>query len=474
MEYDLVIGIEVHTELSTKAKAFCNCKVSSNDKENTNICPICMGLPGSLPKLNEEVLNYAIKAGLALNCGIQKNAKHDRKNYFYADLVKGYQITQAEDNPIAKNGYISLSSGKKVRINRIQIEEDTAKINYDAFGRGMLLDFNRSSVPLIEIISEPDMNSSEEAIEYLEKLREILVYIGITSARMEEGEYRADINISVNKKGEDLGNRVEIKNMNSFRSILRAIEYEKKRQIDLIEKGEIVTQETLGWDDVSGQTFSMRLKGTETDYKYFPEPDLPKLEIDEKRILKIKEEIPELPDIKRQRFIEKYNLTNKQLIFIFSDKYYLDFFEEVISKTDSIHEVANWMMSDIARLMNEKLLNPEELPISIDNFVKFINLINENVLNSKTAKEVMDIMFETNKDPEIIVKEEGLSQISDQAELEKIVLEILGNNPQSIEDFKEGKDKALGFLVGQSMKATKGKGNPQIINKIIKEYIEKN
>lgn len=470
-EYNLVIGIEVHAELSTKTKAFCNCKVSSSDKENTNICPICMGLPGAIPKLNEEVLNYAIKAGLALNCGIQHKSKHDRKNYFYPDLVKGYQITQDVENPIARNGYIILDNEKKIGINRIQIEEDTAKIIYDPFGRGMFLDFNRSSVPLIEIISEPDISSSDEAIEYLEKLREILVYIGVTDARMEEGEYRADINISINKKNDSLGTRTEIKNMNSFKSIKRAIEYEKTRQINILKSGEKIFQETLGWDDIDGKTYSMRTKETSTDYKYFPEVELPEIEVSEEKILKLKEQIPELPDVKRKRFIEEYNLTNKQIIFIFSDKAYIDFFEEVIPKIKSIHEVANWLMSDIARLMNENQLEPKELPISIDNFVKFIELIDAQVLNSKTAKIVLEKMFDTNKDPEDIIKEEALSQISDEEELEKIVLEVLKENSQSIEDYKQGKDKALAFLVGQVMKATKGKANPQIINKIILDNI---
>lgn len=470
-EYKLVVGIEVHTELATKSKAFCNCKVSSDAKENTNICPVCMGLPGALPKLNKQVLNYTIKAGLALNCEIAEKSKHDRKNYFYPDLVKGYQITQDEENPIAKNGFIELDSGKKVRINRIQMEEDTAKIVYDPFGRGMLLDFNRSSVPLIEIISEPDMESSDEAIEYLEKLREILTYIGITHARMEEGEFRADINVSVNKQGEPLGNRAEIKNMNSFRSIKRAIEYEKERQINIIESGDIVLRETLGWDDVEGKTYSMRSKETKTDYKYFPDTDLPNILIDKEQVENIREEIPELPDIKRKRFIKEYNLTNKQLIFIFSDKIYIDFFEEVISKTKNVHEVANWMMSDLARLMNDEMLEPKDLPISADNFVLFINLIDKNVLNTKTAKKVLEIMFKTNKNPEQIIKEEGLTQISDESELTKIVLQVLNNNPQSIEDYKQGKDKALAYLVGQVMKETRGKGNPQIINKIILKNI---
>lgn len=470
-EYKLVVGIEVHTELATKSKAFCNCKVSSDAKENINICPVCMGLPGALPKLNKQVLNYTIKAGLALNCEIAEKSKHDRKNYFYPDLVKGYQITQDEENPIAKNGFIELDSGKKVRINRIQMEEDTAKIVYDPFGRGMLLDFNRSSVPLIEIISEPDMESSDEAIEYLEKLREILTYIGITHARMEEGEFRADINVSVNKQGEPLGNRAEIKNMNSFRSIKRAIEYEKERQINIIESGGIVLRETLGWDDVEGKTYSMRSKETKTDYKYFPDTDLPNILINKEQVENIREEIPELPDIKRKRFIKEYNLTNKQLIFIFSDKVYIDFFEEVISKTKNVHEVANWMMSDLARLMNDEMLEPKDLSISADNFVLFINLIDKNVLNTKTAKKVLEIMFKTNKNPEQIIEEEGLDQISDESELTKIVLQVLNNNPQSIEDYKQGKDKALAYLVGQVMKETRGKGNPQIINKIILKNI---
>lgn len=469
--YDLVIGIEVHTELSTKTKAFCNCSVNLKDKENINICPICMGLPGAIPKLNEEVLNYAVKASLALNCDIQHRSSHDRKNYFYPDLVKGYQITQDINNPLARSGYILLENDKKIRINRVQIEEDTAKIIYDPFGRGMLLDFNRSSVPLIEIISEPDISSSDEAIEYLESLREILTYIGVTEARMEDGEYRADINISVNKKDDVMGTRTEIKNMNSFRSIKRAIEYEYKRQVNLIESGKKIVQETLGWDDVEGKTYSMRTKEGIMDYKYFPEIDLPKIEITEERILNLQKEIPELPKVKRERFIKDFNLTNKQIVFIFSDKTYIDFFEEVVNKTTNVHEVANWLMSDVARLMNEKQLEAKELPISVDNFVKFIELIDDQVLNSKTAKIVLEKMFETNINPKEIVKSEGLTQISDTKELEEIVLEVIRNNSQSIEDYKQGKDKALAYLVGQVMKATKGKANPQIINELILKNI---
>lgn len=476
-DFELVIGIEVHAELSTKAKAFCDCKVDFDSKPNTNICPICLGLPGALPKLNEQVLDFALKAGLSLNCEINKISKQDRKHYFYPDLGKGYQVTQDVPNPIVKNGYIEITKNdgtkKKIRINRIQMEEDTAKVIYDPFGRGMLLDFNRSSVPLLEIISEPDISSKEEAVLYLEKLREILKYINVSDCKMEEGSFRGDINISVNRKGEPFGNRIEIKNMSSFKSIDRAIDYEFKRQVAAIKNGKVIKQETLGWDDVAGKTYSMRSKENKQDYRYFPDGGLPQIIVDQDKIDEIKREIPELPDAKRERYIKEYNLTDKQIEFILSDRVYIEFFEGVLKKVNDPVEIANWMMSELARLMNENMLEPKALPITVDDFASFISLILDNTLNSKTAKIVIEEMFNTSKKPKEIIEEKGLSQITDKKALVQIVKDVLDENKQSVEDYKNGKDRAFGFLIGQIMKKSKGKANPKLVNEILAEELGK-
>ena len=384
-DYKVTIGLEVHAELSTKTKAYCGCENTYGAESNTNICPVCMGLPGALPQFNEEVLKYAIKMGLATNCKIAKYTKFDRKNYFYPDLSKGYQISQ-HNLPICYDGFLKLEkSGSKIGIERIHMEEDTAKLTYDNFGRGILADFNRGGVPLIEIVSKPDIHSVEEAVEYLETLRKLLVYIGVSEAKMEEGGFRADVNISVSKT-EKLGNRAEIKNMNSFKSIERALNYEIKRQIDLNEKGILVEQETLRWDDVQGITESMRKKENANDYRYFLESDLPEISLTDEYIDEIRKTIPELLDEKKERYIKDFNLSDKHLIFILSDKVYIELFEKAEELSKMPIEIANYMMTDIAAYVNENVISPKEIKVTPEFLAKLVLLHKENVLNSKTRK----------------------------------------------------------------------------------------
>lgn len=470
--YKITIGLEVHAELSTKSKAFCSCKNEYGAKPNTNICPICMALPGALPIFNEKVLEYAIKVGLATNCKVETDTKFDRKNYFYPDLSKGYQITQ-HNKPIVYDGYIQIGKEEKKRIGieRIHMEEDTAKLTYDPFGRGTLIDFNRCGVPLIEIVSKPDIHEIEDAISYLETLRKLLVYLGVSEAKMEEGGFRADVNISVSKT-EKLGNRAEIKNMNSFKSIERALKYEINRQIELKEQGIEIDQETLRWDDVEGKTYAMRKKENANDYRYFPESDLPKFRITEEYVAKIKAEIPELLDAKRARYEKDFNLSDKQINFILSDNEYITLFEKANEIANMPIELANYLMTDVAAYVNEMVILPKELKISEKTLAQLVLAHKENILNSKTGKIVIKEMLLTGKAPKEIIQEKGLVQVTDQKELEKVVKEVLTENKQSIIDYINGKDKALGFLVGQCMKISKGKANPQILNQIINKYIE--
>ncbi len=474
-DYEAVIGLEVHSELSTKTKIFCNCSTKFGAKPNTQVCPICMAMPGTLPVLNEKVVEYAVKAGLATNCTISKDSKNDRKNYFYPDLPKSYQISQY-DKPLCRNGYVEIDTKngkKKIRILRIHIEEDAGKLNHDDFGGGSLVDLNRAGVPLIEIVSEPDIASSEEAESYLKKLKSILEYIEVSDCKMQEGSYRADVNVSVHKKGEALGTRTESKNMNSFRSIAREIDYEIKRQIDVLENGGTVKQQTLRWDDVSGKTFAMRSKEGADDYRYFPEPDLASIKLSDEYIQNIKNNLPELPESRYERYINEYNMSEKDAGIIVSSKYLSDLFEKASEISGNRKAVSNWIISDISRILNEKEMDPAEIPFSAKELAKMIEMIDDGKISSKIAKSVLETMFENPKDPEEIVKEKGLVQISDEGEILKIVQEVLQNNPQSIVDFKAGKDRAIGFLVGQAMKQTKGKANPQMLNKMFVEEINK-
>ena len=475
-DYEVVIGLEVHAELSTKTKIFCSCPTKFGAAPNTHTCPICMAMPGTLPVLNEKVVEYAVKAGLATNCEIARDSKNDRKNYFYPDLPKSYQISQF-DKPLCEKGYVEIDKEegkKKIRITRIHIEEDAGKLNHDEFHGGSLVDLNRAGVPLIEIVSEPDIRSSQEAEQYLRKLKSILEYIEVSDCKMQEGSLRADVNVSIRKKGDTkLGTRTEMKNMNSFRSIARAIEYEVDRQIDVIEDGGIIEQETLRWDDVSGRTFSMRDKEDAQDYRYFPDPDLVAIKLSEEYIENIKNTLPELPESRKQRYLEEYHLSEKDANLITSSKYLSNLFEDAIKVCNNAKAVNNWIISDISRILNEKEMEPIDIPFSSEQLGNLVILIDKGTISSSIGKKVLEELFENPRNPEIIIKEKGWIQISDEGAIKEIVLKILDANPQSIADYKGGKDKALGFLVGQAMKETKGKANPQMLNKMFLEELNK-
>ncbi len=475
-DYEVVIGLEVHAELSTKTKIFCSCPTEFGAAPNTHTCPICMAMPGTLPVLNEKVVEYAVKAGLATNCEIARESKNDRKNYFYPDLPKSYQISQF-DKPLCEHGYVDIDTkeGKKrIRITRIHIEEDAGKLNHDEFGGGSLVDLNRAGVPLIETVSEPDMSSAEEAEAYLRKLKSIFEYIEVSDCKMQEGSLRADVNVSVRKKGETkLGTRTEMKNMNSFRSIVRAIEYEVDRQIDVIEDGGIIEQETLRWDDVSGKTFPMRDKEDAQDYRYFPDPDLVAIKLSDEYIENIQKLLPELPESRKQRYLDEYNLSQKDANLITSSKYLSDLFEGAIKVCNNPKAVNNWIISDISRILNETETEPIEIPFDSNQLGKLVILIDKGTISSSIGKKVLVELFENPRDPEEIIKEKGWIQISDEGAIKEVVLKILEANPQSVADYKGGKDKALGFLVGQAMKETKGKANPQMLNKMFIEELKK-
>ena len=473
-DYEVVMGLEVHSELSTKTKIFCSCPTKFGAAPNTQVCPICMAMPGTLPVLNEKVVEYAVKAGLATNCEISRDSKNDRKNYFYPDLPKAYQISQY-DKPLCEHGYVEINTKegkKKIRITRIHIEEDAGKLNHDEFAGGSLVDLNRAGVPLIEIVSEPDLRSTEEVEEYLKKLKSILEYIEVSDCKMQEGSFRADVNVSVRKKGDTkLGTRTEMKNMNSFRSITRAIEYEIDRQIDVIEDGGKVEQETLRWDDVSGKTFSMRDKEDAQDYRYFPDPDLVAIKLSEEYIENIKKGLPELPESRKERYLKEYNLSEKDANIITASKYLSDLFEGAIKVCNNPKAVNNWIISDISRILNETEMEPIEIPFDSNQLGKLVILIDKGTISSSIGKKVLEELFENPRDPEEIIKEKGWIQISDEGAIREVVKKVLEANPKSIEDYKAGKEKALGFLVGQAMKETKGKANPKMLNKLFLEEI---
>ena len=475
-DYEVIIGLEVHAELSTKTKIFCSCPTAFGAAPNTHTCPICMAMPGTLPVLNEKVVEYAVKAGLATNCEISRNSKNDRKNYFYPDLPKSYQISQF-DKPLCEHGYVEIEINgekKKIRLTRIHIEEDAGKLNHDEFGGGSLVDLNRAGVPLIEIVSEPDLRSAEEVEQYLRKLKSILEYIEVSDCKMQEGSLRADVNVSVRKKGETkLGTRTEMKNMNSFRSIVRAIEYEVDRQIDVIENGGKIDQETLRWDDVSGKTFPMRDKEDAQDYRYFPDPDLVAIKLSEEYIENIKNSLPELPESRKERYLQEYKLSEKDAKLITASKYLSDLFEEAVKVCNNPKAVNNWIISDISRILNETEMEPIQIPFDAKQLAKLVVLIDKGTISSSIGKKVLVELFENPRDPEDTIKEKGWIQISDEGAIKEVVLKILENNPQSIADYKGGKDKALGFLVGQAMKETKGKANPQMLNKMFLEELNK-
>jgi len=474
-DYEVVIGLEVHAELATKTKIFCSCPTEFGGEPNTHCCPVCMAMPGALPVLNEKVVEYAVKAGLATNCEISGNSKNDRKNYFYPDLPKSYQISQF-DKPLCEKGYVEIDTEegkKKIRLTRIHIEEDAGKLNHDDYGRGSLVDLNRAGVPLIEIVSEPDIRSVEETDKYLRKLKSILEYIEVSDCKMQEGSLRADVNVSVRKFGQkEYGTRTEMKNMNSFKSITRALEYEIERQIDVIENGGKIEQETLRWDEVSGKTFPMRDKEDAQDYRYFPDPDLGLIKLSKEYIDNIRSNLPELPESRKERYLTEYKLTEKEANILTGSKYLSDFFEKGVKICKNPKAVCNWLLSDIAKILNEKELEPDEIPFTPEHLAELIGLIEKGTISSKIAKDVLEKMFENPESPETIIKKNGWVQISDEGAIKEIVLKIIEANPQSVQDFKSGKEKALGFLVGQAMKETKGKANPQMLNEMFRNNLK--
>ncbi len=473
-QYETVIGLEVHVELATKTKIFCGCSTEFGGAPNTHTCPVCTGMPGSLPVLNKQVLAYAVAVGLATDCNITRYCKFDRKNYFYPDNPQNYQISQLY-LPICRDGKVEIETenGKKlIGIHEIHMEEDAGKLVHDEWTDCSLVDYNRSGVPLIEIVSEPDMRSAEEVIAYLEKLRMLVQYLGASDCKMQEGSMRADVNLSVREVGAtEYGTRTEMKNLNSFSAITRAIAGERARQIDLIEAGEKVVQETRRWDDNVGKSYAMRSKEDAQDYRYFPDPDLVPIVVTEEFLTDIKAKQPEFREEKIARYKEEFDIPDYDIDIITGSKHMADIFEETVALGAQPKKVSNWLMVETLRLLKENNMDPEDIRFSPENLAKLIKLTDEKAINSTVAKEVFEEMFKNDIDPEKYVEDKGLKTVSDEGALRKTVEEVIANNPQSVEDYRNGKEKAIGFLVGQTMKAMKGKADPGMVNRLLKELL---
>lgn len=473
-QYETVIGLEVHVELATKTKIFCSCSTAFGSAPNTHTCPVCTGMPGSLPVLNKQVVEYAMAVGVATNCQINQYCKFDRKNYFYPDNPQNYQISQLY-LPICHDGGIEIETaeGKKtIGIHEIHMEEDAGKLVHDDWEDVSLVDFNRSGVPLIEIVSEPDMRSAEEVIAYLDKLRMIIQYLGASDCKMQEGSMRADVNLSVREVGaSEFGTRTEMKNIGSFKAIARAIEAETARQIDLIESGEKVIQETRRWNDDQGYSYAMRSKEDAQDYRYFPEPDLVPIVISDEWLNRIRESQPEFRDEKQARYMEEFGLPEYDAQILTSAKRMADVFEATTELCGKPKKVSNWLMVETMRLLKEHDMDPEDIRFSPANLAKLIELVDVGTINGSVAKEVFELIFTEDIDPEKYVEEKGLKSVNDEGELRAAVEAVIAENPQSVEDYHNGKEKAIGFLVGQTMKATKGKANPGMVNKLLKELL---
>ena len=473
-QYETVIGLEVHIELATKTKIFCGCSTAFGGAPNTHTCPVCTGMPGSLPVLNKQVVEYAIAVGLATNCEITRYCKFDRKNYFYPDNPQNYQISQLY-LPICHDGYVEIDTpagAKKVGIHEIHMEEDAGKLIHDEWEDCSLVDYNRSGVPLIEIVSEPDMRSAEEVIAYLEKLRLIVQYLGASDCKLQEGSMRADVNLSVREVGsEKFGTRTEMKNLNSFKAIARAIEGERARQIELLEEGKSVIQETRRWDDNKEYSYAMRSKEDAQDYRYFPDPDLVPVFISEEWLAKIKAAQPELRTEKRKRYKEEYDIPDYDIDIITGSKHMADLFEACVAICKQPKKVSNWLMVETMRLLKEQDMEPEEIRFSPEHLAELIMMVDKKEINSTVAKEVFAQMFDHDEDPAAYVEAHGLKSRSDAGELKKILENIIAANPQSVEDYHNGKQKAIGFLVGQAMKATAGKADPGMVNQLLKELL---
>lgn len=473
-QYETVIGLEVHVELATKTKIFCGCSTAFGGAPNTHTCPVCTGMPGSLPVLNKQVVEYAAAIGLATNCEITQVCKFDRKNYFYPDNPQNYQISQLY-LPIARNGYVEIEVGeqkKKIRIHEMHMEEDAGKLVHDEWDDTSLVDYNRSGVPLVEIVSEPDMRSADEVMAYLEKLRLIIQYLGASDCKLQEGSMRADVNLSVREVGaSEFGTRTEMKNLNSFKAIARAIDGERQRQIDLIEAGRAVVQETRRWDDNKESSHAMRSKEDAQDYRYFPEPDLVPIVISDEWIAEIKARQPEFRTEKLERYNREFDIPRYDAEIITNSKKMADIFEATTAICGKPKKVANWLMVETLRLLKERGQEPEDICFAPEHLAKLIELTEAGTINSSVAKEVFEKIFDENADPEKYVEEKGLKIVQDDGALEEVLKKVIADNPQAVADYKGGKEKALGALVGQTMKAMKGKANPGVVNKKLREML---
>ena len=475
-DYEVIIGLEVHAELKTNTKMYCNCSTEFGADPNTHCCPICTGMPGVLPVLNKKVVEFATKAGLATNCEISRFSKQDRKNYFYPDLPKAYQTSQY-DLPLCIGGHLDINVNgeqKRIGITRIHIEEDAGKLIHDAYTGDTLVDMNRCAVPLIEIVSEPDIRSADEAVAYMQTLKSILEYLDVCDCKMQEGSLRCDVNLSVRPRGQkEFGTRTETKNLNSFKAIHNSIEFEIKRQIEEVENGGKIYQETRRWDDAKGIGYAMRTKEDAHDYRYFPEPDLAPIVLSEEYIQNLKDNLPEMPHIKKERYMKDFDLPEYDADILTSSIKTAKFFEEANDICNNPKAVSNWIMGDFTRMLNEKEIEIDESKVTAQNLAELITLIDKGTISSKIAKQVFEDMFETGENAKDIVEKKGLVQMSDEGAIKEIVQKVVDANPQSIADYKAGKDRAIGFLVGQIMKETKGKANPQIVNKLLLEIINK-
>ena len=476
MEWEIVMGLEVHTELATKTKIFCGCSTEFGGEPNTHVCEICSGMPGTLPLLNERVVEFAVRTGLATNCKITQKTKFDRKNYFYPDLPKAYQISQLY-LPICRNGYIEVKGEngepKKIGIHEIHMEEDAGKLIHDEFEDCTLVDYNRCGVPLLEIVSEPDFRSADEVVEYLEKLRAILQFTGVSDCKMQEGSLRADVNLSVRPKGQkEFGTRTEMKNLNSFHAIARAIEYESRRQIDLLEDGEAVVQETRRWDDNKGYSYAMRSKEDAQDYKYFPEPDLPPIEISDARIQEIRESMPELPEQKKQRYREALGLPEYDTEILTGNMAFVTLFEETVKLCDSPKDVANWIMGEVMKLLNDTGTLPEDMTLAPEKLAAVIQMVKSGKINRGTGKTVLEKVFTDGVDPESYVQENNLAQITDLGAIRPVLEEVIAANEKSVSEYKAGKTQAMGYIMGQAMRALKGKAPAQEVQKMLHELLD--
>ena len=476
MTWETVIGLETHVELATKTKIFCSCTTAFGGDPNTHCCPVCTGMPGALPVVNEKVLEFAVKAGLALNGTITRDCRFDRKNYFYPDLPKAYQVSQLY-LPIVRNGKVPIQTAsgveKTIRIHELHMEEDAGKLVHDPWIDQTRADYNRCGVPLIEIVTEPDFRSAEEVIAYLEKLRSILQYLGVSDCKMQEGSLRCDVNLSVRPAGsEELGTRTEMKNLNSFKAIARAIEYEAHRQVELIQEGKRVVQETRRWDENKDATFAMRSKENAQDYRYFPEPDIPPMELSQEYLEHVRAEIPEMAEAKMARYQRDWGLPGYDTRMITSQKALADFFEETVALGAAPKQAANWIMGEVLRQLSAQGLEAKDMTLTPGTLARLIELVQTGKLNRNTAVKVFDAVFVADGDVDAYVKEHGLEQVSDAGLVGRAVEQVFAANPKSIEDYRAGKEKAFGFLVGQVMRELKGRASPQVVNQTIREKLE--